>query len=173
MSVHLPSGARSATLTSVAVSGSRWSRAGFADTRPGDIPVLVVSVDGGAQWRQIGLSAPDGLGVITALTATPSGFAAAGLAGKGGSVRTVTWTSPDGLAWSSPTQATGSEITALAADRQVSIGTSELRRNPRRRNPPHPLTTPAYSVPACRSTLPTPPPPLAATPLVVRRAGRR
>ena len=76
------------------------------------------------------LPAPDGLGVITALTATPDGFAAAGQAGKGGSVRTVTWTSQDGLTWSRPTQTTDSEITALAAAGTDVIGTSERGATP-------------------------------------------
>jgi len=128
--VNLPSGARSATLSFVAASGSRVVAAGYADTAAGDLPVVAVSVDGGAQWRQIVLTAPDGLGVITALTATPGGFTAAGLAGKGGSVRTVTWTSPDGLTWSQPTQTTDSEITALAAAGTVVVGTSERGATP-------------------------------------------
>jgi hypothetical protein len=128
--VNLPPGARSATLSSVAASGTRVVAAGYADTPAGDIPVVVVSVDGGAQWRQIALQAPDGLGVITALTATPDGFTAAGLAGKGGSAQTVTWTSPDGLTWSRPTQTTGSEITALAAVGANVVGTSARGATP-------------------------------------------
>ena len=125
INVRVPSGAHSATLTSVAVSGSQVVAAGFADTPAGDIPVLVVSVDGGAHWRQITLPAPGGLGVVTALTATPRGFTAVGLVGKGGSARTVTWTSQDGLDWSRPTQTADSEITALTAVGAGVIGTSE------------------------------------------------
>ena len=128
--MNLPSGARSATLNSVAASGSRVVAAGYADTPAGDVPVVVVSVDGGAQWRQIVLPAPDGLGVITALTAAPDGFAAAGLAGNGGSAHTVTWTSQDGLTWSRPTQTTDSEITALAAAGTDVIGASERGATP-------------------------------------------
>lgn len=130
INVRLPSGAHSATLTSVAVSGGQVVAAGYADTPAGDIPVLVVSVDGGAHWRQIALPAPDGLGVITALAATPRGFTAAGLAGKGGSARTVTWTSQDGLAWSRPTQTADSEITALTAVGADVIGASERGATP-------------------------------------------
>jgi hypothetical protein len=130
INVNLPSGARSATLTSVAADGTRVVAAGYADTAAGDVPVVVVSVDGGAQWRQIALPAPDGLGVVTALTATPDGFAAAGLAGRSGSARTVTWTSPDGLTWSQPTQTTDSEITALAAAGTDVVGTSQRGATP-------------------------------------------
>ena len=114
-SVNLPSGAHSATLTSVAASGSRVVAAGYAHTPDGDIPVVVASVDGGAQWRQTVLPAAGAPGVVTALTATPSGFTAAGRAGKGGSAHTVTWTSTDGLTWSRPARTADSEITALTA----------------------------------------------------------
>jgi hypothetical protein len=136
--VNVPPGAHSATLNSVAASGSRVVAAGYADTPAGDVPVLVVSVDGGAHWRQLVLPAPDGLGVITALTATPDGFTAAGLAGKRGSVRTVTWTSQDALTWSRPTQTTDSEITALAAVGTDVIGTTERRATPTVETFPHP-----------------------------------
>jgi hypothetical protein len=130
INISAPSGTHSATLSSVAASGSRVVAAGYADTPAGDIPVVMVSVDGGAQWRQIVLSAPDGLGVITALTATPDGFTAAGLAGRHGSVRTVTWTSQDALTWSRPTQTTASEITALIATGTSVVGTAERGATP-------------------------------------------
>ncbi len=138
--VNLPAGTHSATLSAVAASGTRVVAAGYAKTRAGGIPVVVVSVDGGAQWRQIVLSASDGLGLINALTVTPNGFTAAGLAGKSGSVRTVTWTSRDGLTWSRPTWTPDSEITALAAVGTDVIGTSESGRSSRRRDPPGSLT---------------------------------
>jgi hypothetical protein len=128
--VNLPAGARSATLSFVAASGGRVVAAGYADTPAGDAPVVLVSVDGGAHWRQITLTAPDGLGVITALTATPSGFTAAGQAGKPGAAHIVTWTSQDALTWSRPTQTTDSEITALAAAGTEVIGTSERGATP-------------------------------------------
>ena len=76
--------------------------------------MVVASTDDGGEWRQIVLQAPDGLGVVTALTATPDGFTAAGVVGRSGSQQTVTWTSPDGLAWSRPARAADGEITALA-----------------------------------------------------------
>ena len=46
-------------------------------------------------------------------------------------MRTVTWTSQDGLTWSQPTQTTDSEITALAA-----AGDRRHRHLRARRNPP-------------------------------------
>ena len=66
------------------------------------------------QWRQVVLQAPDGLGLITALTAAPHGFTAAGIVGRSGAQHAVTWTSADGLIWSAPAEAPGGEITALA-----------------------------------------------------------
>jgi hypothetical protein len=124
-SVSPPAGATSATLASVAAGGTRVVAGGYAATPAGDIPVAVVSTDGGGQWRQIVLPSPDGLGVISALTATPDGFTAAGVVGRGGSQHAVTWTSPDGLTWSPPTQTAGSEITALAVVGATVAGTAE------------------------------------------------
>jgi hypothetical protein len=103
---------------------------GYAASRAGDIPVVVVSADGGGQWRQVVLQAPDGLGVITALTATPKGFTAAGIVGRGGAQHAVTWTSPDGLTWSSPVQAAGTEITALALTGSTVAGAAEQGDTP-------------------------------------------
>jgi hypothetical protein len=129
-SVATPAGAASATLRSVAASGTRVVAGGYAATPAGDIPVAVVSTDDGGQWRQIVLQAPDGLGVVTALTATPDGFTAAGVVGRSGSQQTVTWTSPDGLAWSRPAQAADGEITALALTGTTVAGTAEQGATP-------------------------------------------
>ena len=92
--------------------------------------MVVVSTDGGGHWRQVVLQAPDGLGVITALTAAPRGFTAAGVVGRGGAQHAVTWTSPDGLTWSAPAQAAGSEITALTLTGSTVAGTAEQGATP-------------------------------------------
>jgi hypothetical protein len=128
--VSPPAGAASATLSSVAATGANVVAGGYAATRAGDIPVVVVSADGGGQWRQVMLPAPDGLGVVTALTATPKGFTAAGVVGRGGAQHAVTWTSPDGLTWSSPAQAAGTEITALTLTGGTVAGTAEQGDTP-------------------------------------------
>ena len=52
-SASLPSGAASATLSSVVASGDTVVAGGYAATQAGDIPVVVVSTDGGGQWRQV------------------------------------------------------------------------------------------------------------------------
>jgi hypothetical protein len=129
-SMSPPAGAASATLSSVAASGANVVAGGYAATRAGDIPVVVVSADGGGQWRQVVLQAPDGLGLITALTATPRGFTAAGIVGRSGAQHAVTWTSPNGLAWSGPAQAPGTEITALALTGGTVAGAAEQGATP-------------------------------------------
>lgn len=128
--VSPPPGAASATLSSVAAGATQVVAGGYAATRSGDIPVIVVSADGGAHWRQVVLQAPDGLGLVTALTAAPHGFTAAGVAGRSGAQHAVTWTSPNGLTWSSPAQAPGSEITALAPSGSAVAGTAEQGTTP-------------------------------------------
>jgi hypothetical protein len=125
-----PAGAASATLRSVAATGTHVVAGGYAATSDGDIPVVVVSTDEGGHWHQVVLKAPSGLGVITALTATPNGFTAAGVVGRRGSQHAVTWTSPDGLTWSAPTQAVGREITALTATGTKVTGTAEQGTTP-------------------------------------------
>jgi hypothetical protein len=125
-----PAGAASATLGSVVASGATVLAGGYAATPAGDIPVVVASADGGGQWRQVVLQASDGLGLITALTATSKGFTAAGIVGRSGAQHAVTWTSPDGLTWSAPAQAPGSEITALGLVGSAVVGSAEQGASP-------------------------------------------
>jgi hypothetical protein len=117
--VPVPTGAASGLLSLIAVNGSRIAAAGYAVTGAGNVPIVVVSADGGQHWRQIVLAAPGGVGAVTALTAAGGGFTAAGQTGQAGSAgrHTVTWTSPDGLTWSTaaPADANVGRITALAA----------------------------------------------------------
>jgi hypothetical protein len=115
--IQVPAGATSAMLSQVAVNGARVVAAGYALTRAGDIPIVVVSADGGRHWHQSVLTAPGGLGAVTALTAAGSGFVAAGQAGPPHARRVVTWSSRDGLTWPAPTPASAGthEITALSS----------------------------------------------------------
>ena len=79
---------------------------------------MVASADDGAHLTQVVLSSPDGPATVTAVTAASGGFVAVGLAGTASQQHAVTWTSKDGLAWSSATTlsaAGSSEITALTA----------------------------------------------------------
>jgi hypothetical protein len=115
--IRVPAGATSAMLDQVAVNGAHVVAAGYAITRAGDIPIVVVSADGGKHWHQTVLAAPGGLGAVTALTAFGPGFVATGQAGPKGAERAVTWSSPNGLTWSAPTPVGSGahEITALTA----------------------------------------------------------
>jgi hypothetical protein len=125
--IRVPAGATSAMLSQVTVNGARVVAAGYAVTRAGDIPIVVVSADGDRHWHQIVLTAPGGLGAVTALTAAGFGFVAAGQAGPAHAQRAVTWSSPDGLAWSTPARAGAGthEITALSAAGHTVTGTAQ------------------------------------------------
>jgi hypothetical protein len=130
--VPAPNGASAAVLRTVAVNGTRIVAAGYAVTRAGDVPIAAVSVDGGVRWHQAVLSAPGGLGAVTALTAAGSGFIAAGHVGTAAAQHAVIWTSPDGLSWSAATPATSGvrEITALAAAGGTVTGIAQLGSDP-------------------------------------------
>jgi hypothetical protein len=95
-----PGNASAATLVSAAAEGGKVVAAGNATlTRGGEFPFVMSSSDGGRDWSQILLPAPGGLGTVTAVTATATGFTAGGEAGPPGARHPVTWTSPDGLTW--------------------------------------------------------------------------
>ncbi|HEY6495262.1 MAG TPA: hypothetical protein VIZ43_18455, partial [Trebonia sp.] len=142
-----PSGATTATLRTVAVGeGGRFVAAGFATGTAGDVPIVVTSADDGAQVTQTVLNAGGAPATVTAVAATGGGYVAAGLAGSGKAQHAVTWTSPDGVTWSSatPLRAAGtSEVTALATTttRGVSpaiTGTAERGSAPALLNVPAP-----------------------------------
>ena len=131
--VSEPAGASTAVLRMVAVNGTRVAAAGYAVTKAGDVPVVVVSTDAGQHWSQIVLPAPGGVGVVTALTAAGSGFVAAGQAGPAsGDQHTVTWSSPDGRSWSAAAPAGGQvgQITALSAAGGTVTGTAQQGGDP-------------------------------------------
>jgi hypothetical protein len=132
--IGVPAGATSAMLSQVTVNGSHVVAAGYAVTRAGEIPIVVVSADGGRHWHQIVLTAPGGTGAVTALTAAGPGFVAAGKAGPVHAQRAVTWSSADGLAWTSPAQAPSGagahQITALTAAGHTVTGTAQAGAAP-------------------------------------------
>jgi hypothetical protein len=103
--IRLPAGASSATLGLVADNGSRIVAAGYAVTKGGRVPIVVVSANGGKQWQQVTLAAHGGHGTVTALTAVGGGFVAAGQAGPAHAQKTVTWSSPNGVNWSAAASA--------------------------------------------------------------------
>jgi hypothetical protein len=126
-----PAGASSATLLSVAANGSRVVAVGDAATKAGGtVPFVMTSPDGGGDWRMVLLPVSGG-GKITALTASGTGFVAAGEAGPAGGQHPVTWTSPDGVTWSTAAPANGTHvITALAGSGNATLAASQQDTGP-------------------------------------------
>ena len=106
-------GAASATLRSVAATGSRVVAGGYAATRAATSRWSSSPPTAAAAGARSCSRRRSGLGLVTALTATPDGFTAAGVVGRRGSQHAVTWTSPDGLTWSAPAQARRRDHRAL------------------------------------------------------------
>jgi hypothetical protein len=130
--VPVPPGTLSASLRVVTASGARIAAAGSAVTSSGDVPFAVVSTSGGAQWREVVLSAPSGLGTVSALTVAGNGFVAAGQAGPAGGHGAVTWSTTDGLTWSAATSvgAGASAITALTTAGGTILGVEQRGADP-------------------------------------------
>jgi hypothetical protein len=128
----LPAGAPNAQLNQIAVSGSRVvATGGPAVTGAPTRAFAELSADGGATWREIPLSLPQPDTTVTALTASPRGFAAAGqYGGTTGRQKVVVWTLGAGSKWAQPhvSGITGSgtgrtrEITALEATESAVTG---------------------------------------------------
>jgi hypothetical protein len=128
--VPMPAGVTAALLQQVAVNGTRVVTAGYLVDKAGDVPVVVVSADGGKTWRQILLPAPGGIGAVAALTAAGNGFVAAGVAGPADDQHAVTWSSPDGMTWSAATPVSAGQITALSAAGAVVSGAVQRGAGP-------------------------------------------
>ena len=129
-----PAGAQTATLRSVAATSvGRVVAAGYATNSAGAIPIVVTTADGGAQLTQVVLSAEGTPATVTGVTATAAGFVAVGLAGPANDQHAVTWTSADGLAWSTATplrSAGTSEITALTGQGTTVTGIAQHGATP-------------------------------------------
>ncbi|MEU8798993.1 hypothetical protein [Spirillospora sp. NPDC048819] len=127
--LQLPAGMTEAHLTHVAARGNTLVAMGIAATPQGLAPLGYVSADAGKSWSP--LKPPgEGTGVIvTALAATPDGFAATGTTGSAGATDVVSWTSSDGSSWNAATPGgTGlggvgdQRITGLAAFNDTLLG---------------------------------------------------
>jgi hypothetical protein len=94
----------------------------------------VVTTDpGGARITQVVLPTGGVPGAVTGVTATGSGFVAAGMIGPAKAQRAVTWTSADGLTWSAATPlspASGTTITALTGTGGKVTGTLQRGTDP-------------------------------------------
>ncbi|WP_067475467.1 sialidase family protein [Actinomadura hibisca] len=125
----LPSGGvTEGHLTHVAAKGGTVVALGVGATPQGLVRIGYQSGDGGANWRPITSLGDDPKAAVTALTATPQGFAAAGTTGRPGSTDVVSWTSADGASWETATP--GGEGLGGPGDQQVTglavLGTSLL-----------------------------------------------
>lgn len=96
----LPRGARSATLSHVAVNGKRLVAAGVAQAAGGDSVFAMTSTDGGKSWQPTAIpGGPEQRVRVGDVVPSGRGFA---LLGSGGRTRTRNvrlWTSADGTAW--------------------------------------------------------------------------
>ncbi|WUH98115.1 hypothetical protein OHR68_32125 [Spirillospora sp. NBC_00431] len=125
----LPTGVTAGHLTHVAARGNTLVATGIAATQQGLNWLGYVSADGGRSWKPVDSPSGDTAVTVTALTATPKGFAATGTAVAEGSTDVVSWTSPDGASWTAGTPGgTGlggvgdQEITGLAAFKSTLLG---------------------------------------------------
>jgi hypothetical protein len=96
--LQLPGGVPEGSLTHVAAKGDVVVAAGGTGTAP----LAYVSTDGGKTWKQTALPNPQDTTnlQVTALTATPKGFAVTGTSGAPNGTDVVSWSSADGLTWS-------------------------------------------------------------------------
>ncbi|WP_433466559.1 hypothetical protein [Spirillospora sp. CA-128828] len=99
----VPGGVTEGHLTHVAVKGSTLVAAGIGATSKGLDWLGYVSTDAGKTWRPLESPSGGSPATVTALTATPKGFAATGTTGRAGSTDVVSWTSRDGSSWQSST----------------------------------------------------------------------
>ncbi|NDU77707.1 hypothetical protein GWI34_34620, partial [Actinomadura sp. DSM 109109] len=128
--LQLPSGLDQGSFTQVAAKDGVLVATGDALGPSGTAVLAYVSTDGGKTWRETKLPEPgaDGPVQITALTATPKGFVAAGAAGTAGAADVVSWTSADGASWKAQVPggvlagAGRQEVTGLAPFKTTVLG---------------------------------------------------
>jgi hypothetical protein len=98
-------------------------------TNAAGAPLVLLSVDGGTTWHVAELSHVGPSAMVTALTAGPGGFVAAGVTGTTGDQQLIEWTSPDGSVWTPALvgEAGGSRaITALTGTGSSVTGIGEI-----------------------------------------------
>ncbi len=95
----LPIGASSAVLQQVAINGNSVVALGQQTTVTGTLPLAELSTDGGKTWQEVQFISAGPDTTVTALTAGPGGFTAAGQFGSAGQLSAAIWRSPDGTSW--------------------------------------------------------------------------
>ncbi|GGV20051.1 hypothetical protein GCM10010182_47330 [Actinomadura cremea] len=98
-SLPVPSGVSEAHLTHVAAKGDTLVAAGIAATQEGLVWIGYTSADGGKTWKDLPAPGGDQKITVTALTATPDGFAGSATSAESGSADVVSLTSKDGTSW--------------------------------------------------------------------------
>jgi hypothetical protein len=128
--IDLPAPAN-AQFNQIAVNGNDVVATGGWDTQHAVTPAFAeFSADGGLHWQMSQLALPSKDTVITALTATPKGFVAAGSYGGPGQHQVAVWTSTTGASWTPAhvrglTDTTANRtrgITALVASKDATTG---------------------------------------------------
>ena len=94
-----PTGASAALLQQVAINGDVVVALGQQTTVTGTLPLAELSTDGGKTWQQVQFVSAGPNTTVTALTAGPGGFTAAGQFGSAGQLGAAIWRSPDGTSW--------------------------------------------------------------------------
>ncbi|MGH3254969.1 MAG: protein kinase domain-containing protein [Streptosporangiaceae bacterium] len=94
-----PTGASGALLQQVAINGDIVVALGQQTTVTGTLPLAELSTDGGKTWQQVQFVSAGQNTTVTALTAGPGGFIAAGQFGNTGQQGAAIWRSPDGTSW--------------------------------------------------------------------------
>ncbi len=95
----LPTGASSGVLQLVAINGNSVVALGQQTTVTGTLPLAELSTDGGKTWQEVQFISAGQNTTVTALTAGPGGFTAAGQFGAAGQLGAAIWRSPDGSSW--------------------------------------------------------------------------
>lgn len=117
--LQLPSGVSHGWLRHVAAKGDVLIAAGDGTGTSGTTALSFISTDGGKTWRESRLPSPDTPGPtrITAVAATPQGFAVSGATGETGTADVVMWTSADGTSWEVETP--GGDVLAGTGDQEI------------------------------------------------------
>ena len=130
----LPTGASAALLQEVAISGDSVVALGQQTTVTGTLPLAELSTDGGKTWQQVQFVSAGQNTTVTALTAGPGGFTAAGQFGNTGQLGAAIWRSPDGTSW---TQLVISGLTGGGSHDITTLDPVRFRRDRHRLDPVH------------------------------------
>jgi hypothetical protein len=127
-----PPGDTGGVLDQVAINGSRVVAMGEQSEGNVTTPMVELSTDGGKSWAQLQLTSPGPNTVVTALTASGSGFTAAGQYGQPGRPDAAVWTSPSGVNWQvsdviGPGAGGQNEIAALASSGTTVTGIGSIQ----------------------------------------------